>query len=135
MIPFAHVACMLWGNRLRWTNPNRDLAQSTYMSAGDFTFPTQVGYNGTTTVHSPYARVINFDDFAFSVLSLSMIAFQNNWHIIYEAAFKSYDDNSNSNFKNAGEAGSVILFVLYLILAVFIVLNLLVSHFLQMYQT
>jgi hypothetical protein len=134
MIPFAHVATALWGNKMRWTNPNSPLATSAYMSSGDFTFTSQVGYNGTTTIHSPYARVVNFDDFAFSTISLMMLAFQNQWHVIYEGTFKSFaeDDDATRWF---GEAATTAFFILYLLLAVLVVLNLLVSHFLQMYQT
>lgn len=133
LLSFLFVCCIFF---LRWKNPTSDLAESAYMASGDFTFPSQVGYNGTTTIHSPYARVVNFDDFAMSVITLAMIAFQNNWHIIYEAAFKSYDEEAPGTDKRAwGEAGAVVIFILYLILAVLVVLNLLVSHFLQMYQT
>ena len=93
IIPFAHISCFMWGNRLRFTDPNSALAKSPYMSAGDFTFTSQVGYNGTTTVHSPYARVVNFDDFMFSIITLAMLAFQNNWQIIYQGTVSSYGKN------------------------------------------
>ena len=92
--------------------------------------------------YSPYARVVNFDDFTQSILSLSMIAFQNNWHVIYDGTFKSFsvkigetETDEERIFRMFGETASTIFFVLYLILAVLVVLNLLVSHFLQMYQT
>lgn len=106
----------MWGNRLRYSDPNSALAKSPYMSAGDFTFTSQVGYNGTTTVHSPYARVVNFDDFMFSIISLAMLAFQNNWQIIYQGTVSSYGKNDEK--RNVGQAFSVLVFTLYLILAV-----------------
>ena len=79
------------------------------MSAGDFTFPSQVGYNGTTSIHSPYARVVNFDDFLYSFFSLGVISFQNNWHLIYEAAFKSYGAEEHGEMATSQGGGKFAL--------------------------
>ena len=131
MYPYAVVGVYMWAGKLHFKDDTSPLAQSAFASAGTFSFKSELYGNATTTVVGAYARVINFDDFVNAFFTLFSISFENNWHVIYEGVASVTNSDGETLYNKWLVAA---FFVTWIVLSTLVVMNLLISHFLQTFD-